>query len=110
MKDYGPSWRDHRRFALMSLRNFGLGKQSMEERILEEISYATALLDKRYHDHNHGQWTLGYGMNTTSTYDTMTLLRSLLLPFQRPLKDYHTIQLMSEILEQHRATHVPNEP
>ncbi|KAL4630319.1 cytochrome P450 2F2-like [Arapaima gigas] len=44
--DYGPSWREHRRFALMTLRNFGLGKKSMEGRILEEISHVSAFLEK----------------------------------------------------------------
>ena len=46
MADYGPSWREHRRFALMTLRNFGLGKQSMEERILGETEYVSALLEE----------------------------------------------------------------
>lgn len=46
MADYGSSWRDHRRFALATLRNFGLGKHSMEERIRTEIQYTVDTLEK----------------------------------------------------------------
>uniref|UniRef100_A0AAY4E0L5 Uncharacterized protein n=1 Tax=Denticeps clupeoides TaxID=299321 RepID=A0AAY4E0L5_9TELE len=46
LANYGPSWKDHRRFALMTLRNFGLGKQSMEQRILGEVSHITTCLEK----------------------------------------------------------------
>ncbi|XP_060782737.1 cytochrome P450 2D3-like [Neoarius graeffei] len=46
MADYGPAWKEHRRFALMTLRNFGLGKQSMVNRILEEIEHLAAKLEK----------------------------------------------------------------
>ncbi|KAJ4938023.1 hypothetical protein JOQ06_002650 [Pogonophryne albipinna] len=46
LADYGQCWKDHRRFALMTLRNFGLGKNSMEERIHGEIKYITDDLEK----------------------------------------------------------------
>ncbi|XP_013881765.1 cytochrome P450 2J6 [Austrofundulus limnaeus] len=44
--DYGPVWREHRRFAVMTLRNFGLGKKSMEERIHQEIQFTVKTLEK----------------------------------------------------------------
>ena len=34
----GPLWREHRRFALRVLRDFGLGKNLMQEKILNEIT------------------------------------------------------------------------
>ncbi|XP_066504717.1 cytochrome P450 2D3-like [Hoplias malabaricus] len=44
--EYGSAWREHRRFALMTLRNFGLGKQSMEDRILGETEHLIGRLEK----------------------------------------------------------------
>ncbi|XP_036399230.1 cytochrome P450 2D3-like [Megalops cyprinoides] len=46
LANYGSRWREHRRFALTTLRNFGLGKHSMEERILGEIRHISSCLEK----------------------------------------------------------------
>lgn len=37
--DYGPAWKEQRRFTLMSLKNIGMSKPWMEEKILAELQH-----------------------------------------------------------------------
>ena len=44
--DYGPNWRSMRRFTLQVLRDFGVGKTSIEDKIFTELDDVAICLEK----------------------------------------------------------------
>ncbi|XP_042352815.1 cytochrome P450 2F2-like [Plectropomus leopardus] len=147
LADYGPIWRDHRRFALTTLRNFGLGKNSMEDRIHGEIKYVIDTLERsigktmspqvmfhnassniicqvlfgrryKYDDEfirvivqcftengklANGPWAM--------LYDSLPMIRSLPLPFQKAFKNVETCQKIAKrLLTEHKSTQIPGQP
>ncbi|NWS16813.1 CP2D3 protein, partial [Pachyramphus minor] len=50
---YGHVWKEIRKFTLSTLRNFGMGKKSLEERVVEEAGFlCSALKSKEGHSFN----------------------------------------------------------
>ncbi|XP_029442559.1 cytochrome P450 2D17-like [Rhinatrema bivittatum] len=47
MMKYGHAWKDLRRFSMSTLRDFGLGKKTLEERVMEEAKYLCSMFEAK---------------------------------------------------------------
>ncbi|XP_006890123.1 PREDICTED: cytochrome P450 2D17-like isoform X1 [Elephantulus edwardii] len=45
---YGPAWREQRRFSVSTMRNFGLGKKSLEQWVTEEAACLCAVFEAEH--------------------------------------------------------------
>ena len=55
----GPAWKEQRRFVISTLRDFGMGKHSLEGKIQEEITSLTDEIKKQ----NGQEWDIHLTMN-----------------------------------------------
>jgi cytochrome P450 len=62
----GELWKEHRRFALRTLRDFGLGRNQSEEIIQTEIHQLLELLDKEIKNGNHRINIMDYLLRSVS--------------------------------------------
>uniref|UniRef100_A0A8B9HPD2 Cytochrome P450, family 2, subfamily X, polypeptide 9 n=1 Tax=Astyanax mexicanus TaxID=7994 RepID=A0A8B9HPD2_ASTMX len=114
--DYNSEWKEHRRFALTTLRNFGMGKQSMEERILGETEHLVECLEKSVGNLMSG--LLYYSIITkrafTSSflqiYDTFPFLRGLPLPFKKAVANFEVLKMItSKMIDKYKPSRVQGE-
>uniref|UniRef100_A0A914CT29 Cytochrome P450 n=1 Tax=Acrobeloides nanus TaxID=290746 RepID=A0A914CT29_9BILA len=86
----GSLWKEQRRFALQVLRNFGLGKNIMQERILVEVS---SLIEQINNDINAG--VLVHDILTPIGIGVGSLINNLVFGYRfegKKLQEYHELK------------------
>ncbi|CCD61364.1 CYtochrome P450 family [Caenorhabditis elegans] len=86
----GEFWQEHRRFALTTLRNFGLGRNIMEDKIMEEYRY-------RFKDFKNTHFKNGgIQVNASSCFDLLvgSIINQLLVSerFEQDNKEFERLK------------------
>ncbi|KAG7280127.1 hypothetical protein CRUP_003754, partial [Coryphaenoides rupestris] len=123
MANYGPVWKEHRRFVLASLKTFGLGEPVDPTSLIHSAAsnvICSVLFGERfeYGDEIHTLIINSFKENAqvangawAAIYDGFPALRRLPLPFQKVFKNFDIIKKhIRGVVEQHKSSHVPGDP
>ncbi|XP_051891135.1 cytochrome P450 2D26-like isoform X2 [Pristis pectinata] len=88
---YGDWWKEQRRFSLQTLKNFGLGKKSLELRIVEEAGYLNQVFE--------GEQGLPFDPHFYLTYATANIICSIVFGERFEYRDEKLLRFL-HILEE----------
>ncbi|XP_052016280.1 cytochrome P450 2D9-like [Apodemus sylvaticus] len=94
LASYGPEWREQRRFSVSTLRNFGLGKKSLEEWVIKEAGHLC--------DAFTAQAGKAINPNTMLDKAVCNVIASLIFAHRFEYEDPHLIRML-KVLEESLA-------